>query len=326
LIALALLLGAVLLVYEGVRRVLPDSSKPSADPHGPAIKVVIPSGVGAGDIGAILEQRGVIDDGGRFQQYAKEQGEGSQFKAGTYSFRAGTDYDDIIARLDAGPAPPKLVKLVIPEGFRITEIADRVAAETRISKSSYNAAVAKATPPDGFGSPRSMEGFLFPATYDVKPRVKAPALVQSQLDAFATNWQRVDMSYAASKNLTPYDVVKIASMIEREARIDKDRPLIAAVIYNRLRLGMTLGIDATLLYEQGSWSHELTVSELEAPTPYNTRKLPGLPPTPICSPGLASLQAAAHPADVNYLYYVAEGSSGGHYFTDNIDDFHAHGG
>jgi UPF0755 protein len=108
--------------------------------------------------------------------------------------------------------------------------------------------------------------------------------------------------------------------------VNAERPLIAAVMYNRLHLGMSLGIDATLLYEQGSWSHQLTVSELEANTPYNTRLRHGLPPTPICSPGLASLKAAAHPASVNYLYYVAKGDSGHHYFTDNFDDFKAHGG
>ena len=135
------------------------------------------------------------------------------------------------------------------------------------------------------------------------------------------------MTYARSKNLTHYDVLTIASMIEREARVEPERPgLIAAVIYNRLHDGMQLGIDATLLYEQGSWTHQLTVSELAAHTPYNTRVQHGLPPTPICNPGLASLQAAAHPAKVNYLYYVAKGDSGHHYFTDNLQDFVAHGG
>jgi UPF0755 protein len=318
--------GAVLIVYEGVRRVLPDSSKPAANAHGPAIKVVIPTGVSAGDIGGILQKQGIVSDGGRFRQYVKEQGQGSQFKAGTYRFQAGTDYDVIIARLDAGPPAAKLVKLLIPEGLRLTEIAARVASDTNISKSAYNAAVDRAKPPSGFSGAQSMEGFLFPATYDVKPRQTAAGLVQAQLDAFQANFAQVDMSYAQSKNLTPYDVLKIASMIEREARVNAERPLIAAVMYNRLHLGMSLGIDATLLYEQGSWSHQLTVSELAADTPYNTRLRHGLPPTPICSPGLASLQAAAQPANVNYLYYVAKGDSGHHYFTDNFNDFKAHGG
>ena len=304
---------------------LPDSSKPTADPHGPVIRVVVPRGADASAIGGILEQRGVIEDGSRFRNYAKEHGEGAGFKAGRYGFQAGTDYDAIIKRLDLGPAAVQVAKLVIPEGFRITEIESRLGA-VGISKSGYEQALAAASPPAGFGSPTSMEGFLFPATYSVTPHERPAALVGQQLAAFQNAFDRVDMSYAASKNLTPYDVLTIASMIEREARVAKDRPLIAAVIYNRLHLGMALGIDATLLYEQGSWSHQLTVSELEANTPYNTRIRHGLPPTPISNPGLASLQAAAHPAKVDYLYYVAQDDSGTHYFTDNYADFKAHGG
>jgi UPF0755 protein len=317
--------AVVLVAYEGVRRVLPDSSKPTADPHGPLIAVVIPSGTNAGGIGSILQQRGVIADAGRFQSYAKEQGQGAAFKAGRYRFRAGTDYDVIIKALDAGQVAVQVRKLVIPEGFRVSEIADRVAS-LGISKSSYLRAVAAAVPPAGFGHHSNMEGFMFPATYSIKPHETAQTLVAQQLAAFRTYFGQVDMSYARSKNLTPYDVLTIASMIEREAHIAKDRPLISAVIYNRLHLGMTLGIDATLLYQYGSWTHVLTQSELDANTPYNTRVRHGLPPTPICNPGLASLQAAARPAKVDYLYYVAIGNSGRSYFTDNLQDFIAHGG
>jgi len=315
---------AVLLVLEGVRRVLPDSSKPAADPHGPYITVVIPSGTDASGIGDILQKDGVVADGGRFRAYAKEQGQGSDFQAGRYSFRAGTDYDAIIKALDAGRVAVQTRTLVIPEGFRITEIADRVPT-VGISKQAYLHAVRAARAPAGFGRHVNMEGFMFPATYTIRPHETAATLVSQQLGAFDQNFAQVDMSYARSKNLTPYDVLTIASMIEREAHVAKDRPLIAAVIYNRLHLHMTLGIDATLLYEYGSWTHQLTVSELAKPTPYNTRKIPGLPPTPICNPGLASLQAAAHPAHVDYLYYVAKGD-GTHYFTDNYNDFLAHGG
>ena len=315
---------AVLLVIAGVRRVFPDSSKPAADPHGPYITVVIPSGTDAAGIGDILEQDGVISDGSRFHNYAKAQGQGSDFQAGRYRFQAGTGYDVIIKALDAGRVAVQTRTLVIPEGFRISQIADRVPS-VGISKHAYLQAVRAARAPAGFGRHVNMEGFMFPATYTIRPHETAATLVSQQLAAFEQNFAQVDMSYARSKNLTPYDVLKIASMIEREAYVEKDRPLIAAVIYNRLHLHMTLGIDATLLYEYGSWTHQLTVSELNKPTPYNTRKIPGLPPTPICNPGLASLQAAAHPAHVDYLYYVAQGN-GTHYFTDNYNDFVAHGG
>ena len=314
----------MLLVLAGVRHVLADATKPAADPHGPYITVVIPSGTDASGIGDILQQDGVVADGGRFRDYAKGQGQGADFQAGRYRFQAGTDYDVIIKALDAGQVAVQTKTLVIPEGFRISEIANRVPT-VGISKTSYLRAVDAARPPAGFGRHASMEGFMFPATYTVRPHETASTLVSQQLAAFDANFSQVDMSYARSKNLTPYDVLTIASMIEREAHVAKDRPLIAAVIYNRLHLHMTLGIDATLLYEYGSWTHQLTESELAANTPYNTRVRPGLPPTPICNPGLASLQAAAHPAHVDYLYYVAKGD-GTHYFTNNYSDFLAHGG
>ena len=179
------------------------------------------------------------------------------------------------------------------------------------------------TPPAGWGA-TSMEGFLFPATYVIRRHEQPQTLINQQLAAFNDAFSQVDMTYAHSKNLTDYDVLKIASMIEREAGSPSDRPKIAAVIYNRLRMQMPLGIDATLLYEYGSWSHQLTQSELAADTPYNTRVRHGLPPTPIANPGLASLQAAAHPANVDYLYYVAH--NGKTYFTNSYSDFLAHGG
>ena len=321
-------MAALLAVFEVGRHLLPDSSKPSADPHGPALTVKIPSGSTAVEIGDQLQTAGIVIDGGRFRNYAKEQGEGADFKAGTYRFQAGTDYDRIIERLNAGPPPPVTIPLTIPEGLRLTEIADVVAARTGITRNQYLSAVRQAAPPPGFPEAKSMEGFLFPATYQIKPKTTAQALVSQQLTAFEQAFAQVDMTYAQSKNLTTYDVLKIASMIEREAAVDHDRPLISAVIYNRLHLGMALQIDATLLYELGSWTHQLTVSELAAPTPYNTRVVHGLTPTPICNPGLKSMEAAANPAKVDYLYYVAIGDSGRHYFTDNLDDFnkHAHGG
>ncbi len=322
---IAALVAAVAGVWFGVKALFPDSSKPAADPHGPVITVKIPEGTDASGIGSILEDKGVVEDGGRFRNYAKDQGEGADFKAGTYLFRAGSDYDVIIAQLDKGPTAAPVSKLVIPEGYRTTEIADRVTT-VGMNRAAYLAAVTAAPFPPGFGHHRIHEGFLFPATYDVKRNERPSELVAEQMAAFEEAFSQVDMSYAESKNLTPYDVLTIASMIEREARVDSERKLIAAVIYNRLHLHMPLGIDATLLYEQGSWTHKLTVSELHADTPYNTRVNLGLPPTPICNPGLASLQAAAHPANVDYLYYVAKGDSGHHYFTNNYQDFLAHAG
>jgi peptidoglycan lytic transglycosylase G len=318
----------VVVGVRGVQWVVSDlgstTSAPAADPHGGPISVVIPAGADASEIGAILEERGIVADGGRFREYAKDQGEGSAFKAGTYSLRAGTGYDALIRALDHGPVVATKT-LVIPEGFRISEIQDRLPA-VGISKRAYARAVRRAVPPPGYGHHLNMEGFMFPATYTIRPGETAAALVAQQLAAFQANVAKVDMSYAKSKNLTPYDVLTIASMIEREARAPGDRAKVAAVIYNRLHRGMALGIDATILYHLGSWSATIHQSDIDQIEPYNTRKVAGLPPTPICNPGLASIEAAAHPAKVDYLYYVAVPGQAAQYFTASYPDFKAHGG
>ena len=312
----------------GVQWVVSDlgstTTAPAADPHGGGVQVVIPAGADATEIGAILEERGIVEDGGRFREYAKDQGEGSAFKAGTYTMRAGTGYDALIRLLDHGPVVATKT-LVIPEGFRISEIQARLPA-VGISKQAYARAVRRAVPPPGYGHHLNMEGFMFPATYTIRPGEKASALVAQQLAAFEENVAKVDMSYAKSKNLTPYDVLTIASMIEREARAPGDRAKVSAVIYNRLHRGMALGIDATILYHLGSWSATIHQSDIDQIEPYNTRKVAGLPPTPICNPGLAAIEAAAHPAKVDYLYYVAVPGQAAQYFTASYSDFKAHGG
>ena len=168
----------------------------------------------------------------------------------------------------------------------------------------------------------NLEGFLFPATYDFLRRTPSSGLVAAQLQAFCENWQTVDLSYARSKNLTPYDVLKIASMVEKEAVAPSERPLVAAVIYNRLHARMPLGIDATLRYGLNiAPTESILESQLQGDNPYNTRKLPGLPPTPIANPGLPSIRAAAHPAKVDYLYFVRKPDHIHHFFTASEQEF-----
>ena len=178
----------------------------------------------------------------------------------------------------------------------------------------------------GFGSKRlHMEGFLFPNTYDFDRKSSSRYLVGIQLAEFQKEWGKVHMSYARSKNLTPYDVLKIASMIQAESGTPGDNKLVAAVIYNRLHFGMALGIDATLRYGLHlAPGAPITQSELLSNNPYNTRNHTGLPPTPINNPGLAAIQAAAHPAHVNYLFYLKIPGSKKSYFTASYQDFLNH--
>jgi UPF0755 protein len=167
-----------------------------------------------------------------------------------------------------------------------------------------------------------IEGFLFPATYDFTAETTAKALVVEQLATFKERFAKVNMRYARSKNLTAYDVLIIASMIEKEAVVPSERRLIAAVIYNRLHRRMPLGIDATIRYGLNiPGTKSLTKAALASSSPYNTRRFPGLPPTPIANPGLASLQAAAHPARVDYLYFVRKPDKRHHFFTADENAF-----
>ncbi|MEA2252872.1 MAG: hypothetical protein QOG70_3114, partial [Solirubrobacteraceae bacterium] len=180
--------------------------------------------------------------------------------------------------------------------------------------------------PASYGAPpgtRSLEGFLFPDTYELRRSdATATQLVADQLATFKRQFAKVDLSQARKRNLSGYDVLTIASMIEREALVPKDRRLIAAVIYNRLRQGMALGIDATLRYRLGNWTRPLRVSELNSGSAYNTRKHKGLPPTPIGNPGLASIQAAANPASVGFLFYVVKPcGNGAHAFSSTDAQF-----
>lgn len=228
-------------------------------------------------------------------------------------------------------------RIVFPEGFTRAEMALRVDAvakiaeheshhRVRLTRQAYLAATAKPRRFVGFGSGKlALEGFLFPDTYDFDRTSTSAQLVQSQLHEFAVKWRKVNLSYARSKHLTPYDVLVVASMIEGEVSVPKERALVSAVIYNRLRRGMPLGIDATLRYGLHiPATRALTQSELHNPTPYNTRVHTGLPPTPISNPGLASIEAAAHPAHVDYLYFVRKPDHRHHYFTSNYQDFLQH--
>jgi UPF0755 protein len=237
------------------------------------------------------------------------------------------------------PPPPKPFRIVFPEGFTRREMAERITkvnaiafherhVRPRLSAKAYLAATASSTLPGKFagdGKQRSLEGFLFPATYDFLRRTTTKKLVADQLTAFRRAWKGVDLRYARSKHLTPFDVLIIASMVEKEAIAPDERPKIAAVIYNRLHARMPLGIDATIRYALNVPGTEpLHESQLHDPTPYNTRLYPGLPPGPIANPGLASIQAAAHPARVDYLYFVRKPDKVHHFFTASFAAFQAY--
>jgi cell division protein YceG involved in septum cleavage len=213
---------------------------------------------------------------------------------------------DTTSQMTTEPASTRMI--TIPEGYDRRQIAD-AARQDGIGGDYMKASErVKGFDPAKYGArdPSSLEGFLFPATYDLPRHPTADDLVVRQLDAFKQYISEVSVGYARSKNLTTYDVLIIASMIEREVQVPKERKLVAAVIYNRLHHGMPLQVDATIRYATNNYTQPLSESDLQTDSPYNTYTNSGLPPGPIGNPGLASIQAAAHPADVSYLYYVVK--------------------
>jgi UPF0755 protein len=181
--------------------------------------------------------------------------------------------------------------------------------------------------PRRYGAPRStpsLEGFLFPDSYSLREPIRIGELVADQLKAFRARFAKVKLGFARRRHMTPYEVLIVASMVQAEAQTARDRPLIASVIYNRLAARMPLQIDATTRYATGNYTRPLTVSELNSRSPYNTRNRKGLPPTPIDNPGMAAIEAAAHPARTNYLYFVVKPCGGGqHVFASTLRQFDA---
>jgi UPF0755 protein len=298
--------------------------QPFAGSGGGAVNVTIPKQAGVGKIGDILDERGVVPSGLLFSLRARLAGDSRDLKPGSYTLHKHMSYGDVLDALVAGPTNT-LIRLTIPEGLsrrEIAPLAGRAGVKGNFLAASANGALLAHRQYGLASPPSSLEGFLFPATYELRRGAGAPALVDRQLAAFRDNFAGVNLAYAKRKNLTPYDVVMIASMVERETRAARERPLVAAVIYNRLHARQPLGIDATIRFATGNWTRPLSNAELALNSPYNTRTRAGLPPTPIGNPGLASLQAAAHPARVSYMYFVVKpGTCGEHAFSKTLAEF-----
>ncbi|HEV7774379.1 MAG TPA: endolytic transglycosylase MltG [Conexibacter sp.] len=298
--------------------------QPGAGDGSGRVVVKVPSGASVGEIGDLLSSRGVIDSSFFFRLRAKLSGSSADLKSGTFTLRNDMSYGTALEALSKNPPPPPVIRITIPEGKSRRETAP-LARQAGLRGDYLKASRAsRELDPRRYGAPKgtTLEGFLFPATYELRRGATARQLVNQQVLAFQQNIAKVNLRYARSKNLTVFDVLTIAAMVEREVAVARERPLVAAVIYNRLKDGMNLGIDATLRFELNDWTHPLKQSQLTAATPYNTRLNPGLPPGPIGNPGLASIEAAAHPAKVPYLFYVVKpGTCGQHAFSSTDAQF-----
>ena len=277
-------------------------------PHG-SVTVTVPAHSTTRQIGDELAKAGVIPSGFFFELRATLAGERSDLLAGTYHLQKGMTYGAVLKILTTPPRAAKTTNITIAEGRTRAQINALLQAQG--VKGSYVAAT-RSSPLINFaayGAPRhtpDLEGFLFPDTYQLVNPISIQKLVGDQLATFRQQFRSVNLGYARSRHLTPYDVLIIASLVQGEAATAHDQPLVASVIYNRLRLGMPLQLDATTRYATGNYTKPLTQSQLNSRSPYNTRNHKGLPPTPIDNPGLAAIEAATHPARTNFLYFVAK--------------------
>lgn len=277
------------------------------------VEVTIPPGSGVSAVGSILERDGVISSGFFFKLRVALAGDRGRLRAGTYELHPGMSYGAALhALVTQSGFPPDTNVTIVPGRSRV-----QVQAALRRSgiRGDYLSATVSSPllDPTAYGAPSgtpSLEGFLWPDTYNLRRPVKVQALVADQLKEFQRQFAQVDLSYARSKNLTAYDVLKIASLVSGEALKPADAARVASVIYNRLRDGIKLGMDSTVSYATGHYG-VLTEKDLNSPSPWNTRNHVGLPPTPIDSPDMAAIQAAAHPADTDYLYFVNRVCGGG---------------
>jgi UPF0755 protein len=291
------------------------------------VTLTIPEGTSGSSIVSMLHDKGVIRCSLVDKFVLRRKGISNEFRAGTYHLTTNMTLDAAIKVLTTPPHKAVTVRLTIPEGWRLTEIAARVNALFGIPAQQFLTEATSGSyslPPYLPEGKRTVEGFLFPETYQVvKKTAAADSIIRVLLAQFQKEVQDLPWQNAKRLEVTPYQVVTIASMIEREAKLDKERPLIAAVIYNRLKINMPLAIDATIQYIDPNPSNGLTESDLAIQSPYNTRLHPGLPPTPIASPRLSSIEAALNPAHVSYLYYVLcpKDGPGKHRFSTSYKDF-----
>jgi UPF0755 protein len=313
-VAFCLVLGAVVWAfnyYAGCQRAEPGPKR--------SVLFTIEKGTPATTVVQDLAEEGVISCGGFVGNLLlRGTGQADDIRAGDHHLTTGMTLDEAMLVLTTAPKKVPTVRLTIPPGYRLTQIADAVDDALGIPAQTFLKRANDGTfeRPPQLPDDASLEGFLFPETYEIPKGASADEVIQRLLDEFTTQTKDLPWGNANDLGLTPYEVVTVASMIEKEAGVQKDRPLISGVIANRLADGMPLGIDATLLYDDPTPDGELSTSDIEADGPYNTRIRVGLPPTPIASPYLWSLEAALKPADTPFFYYVLCGQDGSHRFAE----------
>lgn len=298
------------------------------EPAGPAVTFTIEKGMGSAEIADLLEHNGIIRKSLFFKGYLKWSKEGSLFKAGTYTASPGDTYDDLITRLNQGDVvKTEMVNFTIPEGYTAEQVAAKLATAWNQDAAVFLGLLnsgAGLTEADVLGIPQDqklrhrLEGYLFPETYELAKDSTPQEIVEAMLEQLTKkldtipDW-RVKLK---ERGISLHKLLTVASLVEREVVVDSERPLVAGIIYNRLKEGQKLEIDATVQYLLDKQKARLYNKDLKVDSPYNTYKYAGLPPGPISNPGLASIQAALEPKASDYFYYVTKkDGTQGHLFA-----------
>ncbi len=308
-------------VLSGVRWLQQQIDPPGA--AGEAVQITIPKNTPTARIGQLLQDQGVIGDSRVFRYYAQWKGRGG-FEAGRYTFRKNDTFDSALETLTRGPQVPDEQKVTFPEGFRLSQFADRIGARlpgrtaARFMQVATNGTIRSSLLPSDSAN---LEGFLFPSTYQFALDDDEETVIARLVDAFDVAADAEGLTNAGAKvGRTPYEALIVASLIEREAKIDEDRGKVSRVIYNRLAAEQVLQIDATLIYGMGGSVDRVLFEDLEKDGPYNTYTRKGLPPTPIASPGRESIRAALNPTPGDWLYYVVIDAQGNHAFATTFKE------
>jgi UPF0755 protein len=309
--------GAVYLIYASA------TARDERASEAPA-KVEVVKGDTLDSVARKLEEAGVIDSAFMFKLEVRWEGRGTDIKTGVFSFGRGEDSDEILGKLTAGEAKPT-TEITIPEGLTIEQTAAEVAQQSGVGVAAFERAARQTDYGYAFledSATKTTEGYLFPSRYAFEEDTTARQMVNRLLGQYLIETQGMDIRGATQRlNLSEYELITVASLVEKEAASDEERPLVASVIYNRLRRDMPLQIDASVHYALKDPKAELSLADLEVDSPYNTYENKGLPPGPICSPGMKSMRAATEPAKTDYLYYVLKADGREHFFTDDYDEF-----
>ena len=316
---------ALMILIMGILALSSDGkSDTELEQRGKHVLFKVKEGMDAAEIARRLEKNGVIESSFRFRMLAKLNGYEDQLKVGSYNFTTGMNYDDVFTKLLAGA--PEIVKFTIPEGFTVKDIAKRLDSIGLVDEEEFLQKAKDYAPYDYIKKPKNVffycEGFLFPDTYEIEDNASVEEILNMMADNFNYRLSRNMRARAAEENLSIYDLIILASIVEKEVRYPEDRPIVAQVFFKRLKLGMPLQTDASLQYLMDAPKEDVSIADTQIDSPYNTYQHVGLTPGPIANPGLDAIEAVLNPANTDYLYFVADRSGHNHYaytYDEHLD-------